>query len=77
MKWFACAVALLVISDAAIAFEMPTQAQIDACRPDAIRLCGSYLAGDRAVIRACMLAHRPQLSQQCRDAFRHPAPPKS
>jgi hypothetical protein len=53
----------------------PTQAQVDACRPDALRLCpmqaaSSLVTGNRSAVVACMMAHRAQLSPQCREAFR-------
>lgn len=46
----------------------PTAAQIAACAPDAIRLCGDELA-DHDKVHACMVRHKRQISQDCRDAF--------
>ena len=47
----------------------PTAAQIAACAPDAIRLCGDELA-DHDKVHACMIRHKKQISQPCRDAFK-------
>ena len=46
----------------------PTAAQIAACAPDAIRLCGDELA-DHDKVHACMIRHKKQISQVCREAF--------
>lgn len=53
-----------------------TQAEISACYPDAVRLCG-VTANDarasvirRAIIGACMFTHRAQLSPRCDTVFR-------
>lgn len=53
----------------------PTQAQIDACRSDAMRFCKTeamfaLFTGNRAPVRQCMVEHKAQLSQACRDAFK-------
>ncbi len=48
--------------------DMPTAAQIAACAVDAQRFCLRFLA-DRAGMRACMIAHAPQLSATCKAAF--------
>jgi hypothetical protein len=52
---------------AALAVE-PTPQQIAACAPDAQRLCASVIP-DHVAVRACMIRHRSQLSQACREAF--------
>jgi hypothetical protein len=44
-----------------------TTAQIDACRPDAARICPNSLT--LASARACLVAHRSQVSRACKDAF--------
>lgn len=46
----------------------PTPAQIAACTPDALRLCAAAIPNPAAV-KTCMLRHRAQLSQACREAF--------
>jgi hypothetical protein len=46
-----------------------TPAQIAACAPDAQRFCLQHL-GSREAVKACMIAHKPQLSETCRAAFR-------
>jgi len=50
----------------------PTASMIAACAPDAIRLCFNALpvdSGPHSALIACMVRHRAQLSQQCREAF--------
>jgi hypothetical protein len=56
--------------NAGLVVDVPSQTQILACRADAYRLCGRYLGGPIDVIRACMMAHKSQLSKTCRAAFR-------
>lgn len=46
----------------------PTSDQISACMPDVIKYCGQFLS-DHKTVMACMLQHRRQLSQTCRNAF--------
>ena len=48
--------------------DSPTPAQIAACAPDARRLCAPAIP-DPAAVRACMIKHKSQLSQACREAF--------
>lgn len=48
---------------------VPTPIQIAACTPDALRLCG-HAVPDPEAVKVCMLLHRRQLSQQCREAFK-------
>ena len=48
--------------------EQPTPAQIAACAPDARRLCADAIP-DQVAVRACMIRHKSQLSQACREAF--------
>jgi len=59
---------VIVLVAAWLAAADPTPAQIDACRADALSLCAQHL-GSRDGMRACMIAHRSQLSQRCKDAF--------
>jgi hypothetical protein len=49
--------------------DTPTAAQITACAPDAQRFCLQHL-GNREATRACMIAHKKQLSETCKAAFR-------
>lgn len=72
MKWLA---ALLIAAPAHAADIQPTQAQIDACRSDAMWFCktealSALFTGNRAPVRQCMIEHKRELSQQCRDAFK-------
>jgi len=46
-----------------------TAEQQQACTPDAMRLCGSYIP-DVDRITACMIARKSQLSPECRRFFR-------
>jgi len=48
--------------------DMPTAAQIAACTADAQRFCLRFLA-DHEAMRACMIAHKQQLSETCKTAF--------
>jgi hypothetical protein len=64
----AIAAALLLAMAAGRAAE-PTSAQIAACRDDALRFCTARL-GSQDAMRACMVAHKPQLSEACKAAFR-------
>ena len=48
--------------------DTPTAAQIAACTPDAQRFCLRYLA-DHAATRTCMIEHKKQLSETCKEAF--------
>lgn len=50
------------------AFE-PTEAQKQACTPDAFRLCGSAIP-DIARVTACMKANERNLSTPCKAVFR-------
>jgi hypothetical protein len=50
-----------------------TMAQQDACRPDAFRLCGSYIP-DVGQIVACLRGNESRLSEACRQVmFAEPA----
>src|ERR1700761_3626327 len=50
-----------------------TEAQRQACTPDAFRLCGAYMP-DADRITACLRNAGPRLSKPCYDVF-FPAPP--
>ena len=50
-----------------------TPEQQQACTPDAMRLCGSFIP-DVDRITACMIQKKSQLSAECRRYFRAPAP---
>jgi hypothetical protein len=54
-------------SAGALAFT-PTQAQRDACTPDAFRLCSSEIP-DVSRVTACMVAKKASLSAPCRAVF--------
>lgn len=58
------------VSAAETVVQVPSQNQILACQEDARRLCGAYLLGPIEVVRACMLAHKAQLNQPCREAIK-------
>jgi hypothetical protein len=66
MKWLLFA---LIITFPAWASDAPTQQQIAACMPDVVRFCAANLA-DHSAMRACMVAHKSQLSTACREAFK-------
>jgi hypothetical protein len=46
-----------------------SQAAIQACTPDAMRLCSEFIP-DRAKVRDCMLRKVGEVSQACRSAMR-------
>jgi hypothetical protein len=46
-----------------------TAEEQQACQPDAMRLCGSYIP-DVDRITACMIARKSELSPECRQFFR-------
>lgn len=65
------AVIAALITLAAAADVQPTPQQERACGPDALRLCGTHMNDPRgAEMRACMVAHKAQLSAACREAIR-------
>ena len=71
--WFVLAAAVLVPAASSPAFAY-SQEQEQACTPDAMRLCGSFIP-DVSRITTCMIQKRSQLSPQCRRVFRAaPAP---
>lgn len=45
------------------------QDAVQACTPDAMRLCSEFIP-DREKVRSCMLRKRGQLSSECRTAMR-------
>lgn len=47
----------------------PSEDQKAACFPDFLRYCSSH-SGDYQAIRSCMIAHKSQLSQACKDAIK-------
>lgn len=76
-----CVLAIMGLSLAAVgnafAFEV-TDAQREACTPDAFRLCSAEIP-DASRVAACMAAKKAQLSAPCRavfDAFNGGAPRK-
>ena len=68
--WGACAVSLVLMQGNACA-EQGTQAQRDACTPDAFRLCMSAMP-DPQQVEACLRASGRRLSQPCYDVFYPP-----
>lgn len=74
LPWLGLAAALFmsVATRPALAY---TPEQQQACTPDAMRLCGSYIP-DVDRITACMIARKSQLSPECRRYFR-PDPPSA
>ena len=62
----------LVVSILPAAGQGYSQAQEQACTPDAMRLCGAYIP-DVDRITVCMIQNKSQLSPGCRAHFR-PAP---
>ena len=60
------ALAVLVHPGAGFAY---TQAEQQACSPDAMRLCGEFVPNVDA-ITACMIQKNSQLSPQCKVFFR-------
>lgn len=62
----AAALLVSVLSTSALAY---TAEQQQACTPDAMRLCGSFIP-DVDRITACMIARKSQLSPECRRFFR-------
>ncbi len=66
--WFVLAAALFVSAGSTPAFAY-SQEQEQACTPDAMRLCGSFIP-DVSRITACMIQKKSQLSPQCRRVFR-------
>ena len=65
-RWGAAAALLVALPASALA--QGTQAQRDACTPDAFRLCGAYMP-DSARVEACLRASGPNLSRPCYDVF--------
>ena len=62
------AAAALLVTLPAPALAQGTQAQRDACTPDAFRLCGAYMP-DPGRVEACLRAAGPNLSRPCYDVF--------
>jgi hypothetical protein len=65
MVAFAFVVTLIALCKPASA---QTQQDIDACTPDAFRLCEQAIP-DREKVKACLIANRRQLSPDCRRVF--------
>jgi len=59
----------LAVSTLPAAGQGYSQEQQQACTPDAMRLCGSYIP-DVDRITACMIQNKSQLSPACRAHFR-------
>jgi hypothetical protein len=66
MVAFAFVVTTIVLCKPALA---QTQQEIDACTPDAFRLCEDAIP-DREKVKACLVAKKRQLSPECRRVFR-------
>ncbi|ABD07939.1 conserved hypothetical protein [Rhodopseudomonas palustris HaA2] len=65
------ALATLLGSGAALAQEQGTQAQREACMPDAFRLCSQFIP-DSSRIEQCLRASGPRLSEACYVVFNPP-----
>ncbi|MES2198041.1 MAG: hypothetical protein V4517_26770 [Pseudomonadota bacterium] len=61
--------AALAVSTLPAAAQGYSQAQQEACTPDAMRLCGAYIP-DVDRITVCMIQRKSQLSPACRAHFR-------
>lgn len=48
---------------------MPSQPQVLACQSDWQRLCPAYPKDQISQIKACLEAHKPQLSKLCGELF--------
>ncbi|WP_291612889.1 hypothetical protein [Bradyrhizobium sp.] len=71
LRWgfhFGLVLAPVLLASASPAFAY-TPEQQQACTPDAMRLCGSYIP-DVDRITACMIQRKSQLSPECRRFFR-------
>jgi hypothetical protein len=68
--------AMLFVPVASVPAFAYTPEQQQACTPDAMRLCGSYIP-DVDRITACMIARKSQLSPECRRYFRPDPPPSA
>jgi hypothetical protein len=59
----------LFVPIAAHAYTPPTAAEIEACTPDAWRLCAGQVIWGRAAVFRCMKANKAKLSAACRAVF--------
>jgi hypothetical protein len=71
---FVTAAALITASSAALA-QQGSEAQREACTPDAFRLCGQFIP-DAERIAGCLRAAGPRLSPACYVVFYPPQPTK-
>ncbi|WP_398472914.1 hypothetical protein [Tardiphaga sp.] len=62
------AIASLALMNSAPAFAAGTDAQREACTPDAFRLC-SMAMPDETRVESCLRAAGPRLSRACHDVF--------
>ncbi len=65
------ALATLLGGGVALAQERGTEAQREACTPDAFRLCGQFIP-DASRIESCLRAAGPRLSPACYVVFNPP-----
>lgn len=63
------AIATLSAPRARAADATPTAQQIAACYPDAARFCPAKIPEGSSAVKLCMLEHKAELSQACREAF--------
>ena len=61
MKW-------LLLVAVVVPVQAVTPEQIQACAPDASRVCASSFP-DPAAIKKCMIKNKSQLSEECKKAF--------
>src|ERR1700688_1379044 len=66
------AVAGIVLMAAPVPALAYTQADADACTPDAFRLC-QYAIPDADRVTACLASNKPNLSPACKIVFSRPA----
>lgn len=66
--WLALPVGLVIGSINGVSAE-PSNEAVQACTPDAMRLCSEFIP-DREKVRTCMLRKRHELSEACLTAMR-------
>jgi hypothetical protein len=68
--WLALPAGILLGSlSGASAQTQPNDEAVQACTPDAMRLCSEFIP-DREKVRLCMMRKRRELSEACRTAMR-------
>ena len=67
-----CTIASFVMIIAPLPASAYTQADVDACTPDAFRLCQNAIP-DAARVQQCLTERKQQLSPACKVVFNRPA----